>query len=286
MMTTLKKELEHTILRVERVPKDSPDSSNGDGGGGRHVAGGQHQGIIINKTLGSEYTSSLFGRPFDLRLAFKVYLINAITQSHQQESRELRFWFADEEEEEGESVQSYGYSDRMHCAQAFFRALVHGGGGTGSTEGGSFPKSYVAFIMKLMKTMQSADFRPLLQLELEVRSVDEPFERPPSSAVSSRPCKYFRAGRSSLPENGFCSRVAEDNDQTDPKDYDDSKRKKGPPVPPKPKNLGHLRTILSTSKSLGLPLDVLLFLLIPFGNFSCLEAQNPKTHPSLLLFGF
>ncbi|XP_017460599.1 PREDICTED: uncharacterized protein LOC108353918, partial [Rhagoletis zephyria] len=176
MMTTLKKELAHTILRVERVdPKDSaslgPDDHNG-----RHVAGGQHQGIIINKQLGSS-VSALNSRAFDLRLAFKVYLINAITSIHQQESRELRFWFSTEDE----VLEEYGYSDRMHCAQAFFRALV-GGGSDG------FPKSYVAFIMKLMKTMQSAEFRPLRQLELEVRAVDEPFERPPSSAANSRPC--------------------------------------------------------------------------------------------------
>ncbi len=251
MMTTLKKELAHTILRVERVdPKDSaslgPDDHNG-----RHVAGGQHQGIIINKQLGSS-VSALNSRAFDLRLAFKVYLINAITSIHQQESRELRFWFSTEDE----VLEEYGYSDRMHCAQAFFRALV-GGGSDG------FPKSYVAFIMKLMKTMQSAEFRPLRQLELEVRAVDEPFERPPSSAANSRPCKYHQLSLerstslqqeniSTLPE---LPDVVVQTNKVGSGGKGRGSRGPPPPVPPKPKNLQNLQKLqfpLSTSKSLGL----------------------------------
>lgn len=183
MMTPLKKELDHTILRVERVSRDQVNNGSSDSGA-RHVAGGQHQGIIVNKQINGTAGGQL--RPFDLRLAFKVYLINAITQIHQQESRELRFWFSDlfDSSHNGHSSLDDAaamYAERMHSAQAFFRALVNPS---------DFPKNYVGFIMKLMKTMQQPVYRPLAQIELEVRSVDEPFERPPSS-VSSRPCKYL-----------------------------------------------------------------------------------------------
>ena len=201
MMTPLKKELDHTILRVERVSREQMGSDdNGgtstNGGDNRHVAGGQHQGIIVNKQLSTNNGSGCFRRPFDLRLAFKVYLINAITQIHQQESRELRFWFSEEFINHYEQCRT----DPLQCAQAFFRALVN------PVE---FPKNYVGFIMKLMKTMQQPIYRPLVQIELEVRQVDDSsllsssammfdhniHQSSPisssSSPTSSRPCKYF-----------------------------------------------------------------------------------------------
>src|SRR6218665_2754881 len=58
MMTPIKKEIDHTILRVERVNQNDGTSTGGGGGGAegdkqRHVAGGQHQGIIINKQISS-----------------------------------------------------------------------------------------------------------------------------------------------------------------------------------------------------------------------------------------
>lgn len=171
MMTPLKKDLDHTILRVERVQQDQLESKETNGVLGstqnnRHVAGGQHQGIIVNKQLAQD--ASIDRGQFDLRLTFKVFLVNAITQIHQQESRELRFWFDENAQDE---------QDRLQCAQSFFRALVNPH---------DFPKTYVNFIMKLMKTMQQADYRPLLQIELEVKQIDEPFERP----SSGRSCKY------------------------------------------------------------------------------------------------
>lgn len=172
MMTPLKKDLDHTILRVERVKQDQLESKETNGGvfgssqNNRHVAGGQHQGIIVNKQLAQD--AAIARGQFDLRLTFKVFLVNAITQIHQQELRELRFWFDENAQDE---------QDRLQCAQSFFRALVtpH-----------DFPKTYVNFIMKLMKTMQQAAYRSLLQIELEVKQIDEPFERP----SSGRSCKY------------------------------------------------------------------------------------------------
>lgn len=169
MMTPLKKELDHTILRVERLDKNSRKHLEQQTA--RHIAGGQHQGIIVNKYLAQN--ENVFRGQFDLRLSFKVYLVNAITQIHQQESRELRFWFDN-------SIVSNGKEqDRLQCAQSFFRALVNPS---------DFPKNYVGFIMKLMKIMQKNIFRPLIQIELEVKQIDEPFERPSSSG---RSCKRF-----------------------------------------------------------------------------------------------
>ncbi|UXI18615.1 COP9 signalosome complex subunit 5-like [Sarcoptes scabiei] len=166
MMTPLKKELDHTILRVERLDKNSRKHLEQQTA--RHIAGGQHQGIIVNKYLAQN--ENVFRGQFDLRLSFKVYLVNAITQIHQQESRELRFWFDN-------SIVSNGKEqDRLQCAQSFFRALVNPL---------DFPKNYVGFIMKLMKIMQKNIFRPLIQIELEVKQIDEPFERPSSSGRSS-----------------------------------------------------------------------------------------------------
>lgn len=43
-MTPMKKDTGHTVLRMERLKK-----ADLGGGGAIHVAGGNHQGIIINK---------------------------------------------------------------------------------------------------------------------------------------------------------------------------------------------------------------------------------------------
>ena len=76
------------------------------------------------------------------------------------------------------SLNGGGNNDQnlLQCAQSFFRALVNPQ---------DFPKNYVGFIMKLMKTMQQPLYRPLLQIELEVKQIDEPFVRPSSSSTSS-----------------------------------------------------------------------------------------------------
>lgn len=208
-MTPLKKEIDHTILRVQRASKY--EMNGGGDSATRHVAGGQHQGIIINKQLPTGADVDASSATCDLRLSFKVFLINAITHIHQQESRELRFWFADCERNE---------NARLQCARAFFRALVNPS---------DFPKSYVAFIMKLMKTMQRPVYRPLAQIELEVRFVDEPFERPPSSSRPSKhqqsiliePCVKCQHPVNTLPD------LIPGNVHT--------RKRTPPPIPPKPK---------------------------------------------------
>ena len=45
-MTPTKKEKNHTVLRMERIKKSELQSNQSDV---VHVAGGDHQGIIINK---------------------------------------------------------------------------------------------------------------------------------------------------------------------------------------------------------------------------------------------
>ncbi len=53
-MTPIKKEKNHTILRMERLSaNDFESNSNSGEKSGQHIAGGTHQGIIINKQLDS-----------------------------------------------------------------------------------------------------------------------------------------------------------------------------------------------------------------------------------------
>lgn len=224
MMTPLKKEIDSTILRVERLPPTETAAGGGGGGGDRHVAGGQHQGIIINKQLAS--LESARG-PCDLRLSFKVFLVNSITQLHQQELRELRFWF--DRVHNGSPAKltngnSEAYVARMHCAQAFFRELVNAN---------DFPKSYVFFITKLMKTMQLRVYRPLVQIELEVRPIDEPFKRPSSATDSS---KYPLVDPPIDPGRGNVAPLKRAISDVRPQP---APRKKCPPPPiaPKPRHL-------------------------------------------------
>lgn len=49
-----------------------------------------------------------------LQLEFKVFLVNAQTQKHTQESRQLRFWFR----------SCVPEKERMRSAQEFFKELV------------------------------------------------------------------------------------------------------------------------------------------------------------------
>lgn len=229
MMTPLKKEMDSTILRVERLPPTEA-TEGGGGDGDRHVAGGQHQGIIINKQLAS--LDSARG-PCDLRLSFKVFLVNAITQIHQQELRELRFWF-DNSVASAKALSpskltngnsSDTYMARMQCAQAFFRALVN------ATD---FPKSYVAFITKLMKIMQNRVYRPLVQIELEVRLLDEPFNRP-SSSNNSR--KYSSRQYSIDPCSACRQNLSTQRATSDVRPQPAPRNKVPPPIAPKPQHL-------------------------------------------------
>lgn len=98
-----------------------------------HVAGGDHQGIIINKDVvkGERFSVEKLlcnsqckinfldqksaKTPSHLTLEFRVFLKSAKTDQHTQESRILRFWFRDWLTDGGR---------KAHVAQDFFRELV------------------------------------------------------------------------------------------------------------------------------------------------------------------
>jgi hypothetical protein len=97
-----------------------------------HVAGGDHQGIIINKDVvkGERLSSSSLNSvnkiisisdqksakvAAHLTLEFRVFLVSAKTEQHTQESRTIRFWFRDWLSDGERKAQ---------VAQDFFRELV------------------------------------------------------------------------------------------------------------------------------------------------------------------
>ena len=98
-------------------------------------------------------------------LSFKVFLINTETQTHNQENRQLRFWF----------MANVSESDKMRFAQQFFRDLVNPT---------NFPRDYIGFIMKIMKLMQ-IKYTNIRQIEVELKLVQELSEPP------SRPSESF-----------------------------------------------------------------------------------------------
>ncbi|XP_048524513.1 uncharacterized protein LOC109540147 isoform X2 [Dendroctonus ponderosae] len=132
-----------------------------------HVAGGEHTGIIINKetALGNGEICV----PAQLSLVFKVFLVNAQTKNHTQESRNLRFWFRAPKNCQDNLCEE----NQAAVAQDFFRELV---------SPKDFPRDYVGFIKKIMKLMQH-NYSEINKLEVELKILDEPAE------VPSRPPK-------------------------------------------------------------------------------------------------
>ncbi|XP_053639925.1 uncharacterized protein [Cherax quadricarinatus] len=130
--------------------------------GNVHVGGGQHSGIIINKDTRTE---DLEDTPAHLQLEFKVFLINAQTQKHTQESRQLRFWFQ----------SCVPEKERLRSAQEFFKELV------APLE---FPRDYVGFIKKIMKMMQHK-YKMLSKTEVELRQLEES-DKPPTRPMEDQ----------------------------------------------------------------------------------------------------
>lgn len=125
-----------------------------------HVAGGDHQGIIINKDIVKDQKSAKVSP--HLTLEFRVFLVSAKTEQHTQESRTLRFWFRDWLKD-GEL--------KAQIAQDFFRELV---------TPKEFPRDYVGFIKKIMKLMQKG-YNEIQSIEIELRILEQ------TSAPPSRP---------------------------------------------------------------------------------------------------
>lgn len=88
-----------------------------------------------------------------------MFLVNAQTNAHTLESRQLRFWFRN----------SINDAEQNNVAQNFFRDLINPD---------SFPRDYVGYIMKIMKQMQHNKYAAINQMEVEMKQVQELSELP------------------------------------------------------------------------------------------------------------
>ncbi|XP_049945998.1 uncharacterized protein LOC126428138 isoform X3 [Schistocerca serialis cubense] len=153
VMTPKCKTTDSTTLAIERRAVPLDDTKNDK----IHVAGGDHQGIIINKELAKDADDS----PAQLSLEFRVFLVNAQTGSHTRESRTLHYWFAEE----------LPATERPSVAQLFFRELV-------SPQ--EFPRDYVGFIKKVMKLLQHG-FTGIRKVEVTLKQLGTSDQPPPSA---------------------------------------------------------------------------------------------------------
>lgn len=161
VMTPKGKTATSTTLLIERRKADNRNDVNSDK---IHVAGGDHQGIIINKVAVTDSDNSV---PAQVFLEFKVYLVSAQTGQHTQESRKLQFWF----------IPTLPESQQATIAQEFFKELV-------SPQ--EFPRDYVGFIKKVMKLMQHK-YTTIHKLEVILQQLDQSHVMPtrPLSADES-----------------------------------------------------------------------------------------------------
>ena len=104
-MTPKKKTANSTSLSMER--KRMMDTRKTS----LHVAGGEHQGIVINKERVEEGGEE---EPAHLQLEFSVFLVNVSSGKHAQERRRLSFWFK----------TNMSNHERPVYAQQFFKQLV------------------------------------------------------------------------------------------------------------------------------------------------------------------
>ncbi|OQR78680.1 hypothetical protein BIW11_00263 [Tropilaelaps mercedesae] len=160
-MTPRKRGAGHTCIAVERVRVERVDTSRAV-----HVAGGQHQGIVINKeNLQSDANGADDADEVpQLWLEFRVFLKNASDNTHSQESRKLKFWFKPKVDERMQ----------MHLAQDFFKELV---------SPCEFPRDYVGFIKKVMKLLQNR-YPDMRKVEVELRQLEtlQPDQNPHMAA--------------------------------------------------------------------------------------------------------
>lgn len=155
-MTPLGKTNTSTVLLIERKLIQSVGERT-------HVAGGDHRGIIINKT--AEEQSNKQREPAQLSLEFRVFLVSANSGQHSQESRRIKFWFRPWLTSEDVQAQ---------VAQDFFRELV---------SPKEFPRDYVGFIKKIMKLLQKG-YNEIQAVEIELRILEQ------TSAPPSRPLSF------------------------------------------------------------------------------------------------
>ncbi|XP_052899783.1 uncharacterized protein LOC128306347 [Anopheles moucheti] len=156
VMTPLGKTNTSTVLLIERKLIQSVGERT-------HVAGGDHRGIIINKT--AEEQCNRQREPAQLSLEFRVFLVSANSGQHSQESRRIKFWFRPWLTSEDVQAQ---------VAQDFFRELV---------SPKEFPRDYVGFIKKIMKLLQKG-YNEIQAVEIELRILEQ------TSAPPSRPLSF------------------------------------------------------------------------------------------------
>lgn len=147
-----------TILVIERCARCREDNGESN----VHVAGGEHRGIVVKKTAGNEDEISSCNP--DISLEFRVFLVNAQTGAHTQESRILRFWFK----------PIVRVNEQSTIAQHMFKDLV---------SPNKFPRDYVGFITKIMKLMQTP-YETIKKIEIELRQIEE-IDRMPKRPLSS-----------------------------------------------------------------------------------------------------
>jgi len=161
VMTPKKKTGNSTTLAMERKRLLETQKTS------VHVAGGEHQGIVINKVQeeGEDEEESAH-----LCLQFRVFLVNGLSGKHAQEKRVINYWFKTE----------FPAVQRPRYAQEFFKELVS------PTE---FPRDYVGFIKKIMKLMQ-LKYLMFQKIEVELtqeKEIDRLPDRPTSTEPTALP---------------------------------------------------------------------------------------------------
>lgn len=157
VMTPTKKGYGHTKIRMDRQKQIDIDSSKIV-----HVAGGDHQGIVINKQTETANDEDV---PPDLSLEFKVFLTTATSNAQTKERRKLQFWFKG----------NVSANDRMHSAQDFFKELI---------SPFEFPRDYVGFIKKIMKLMQNK-YTDMQRIEVDLKQLESDAELPQHSVLAN-----------------------------------------------------------------------------------------------------
>lgn len=134
-----------TCIRIEKVKKSHIDESQV-----AHKAGGQHQGLVVNRQASDMRDTTA---P-QLQLEFKCFLVDRKTGKHVPESRVLKFWFSSETD----------YFDKVSSAYDFFKELI---------KPEQFPRDYVGFIKRVMKQLQLPQYNHMKRIDVDLRPLDD-----------------------------------------------------------------------------------------------------------------
>ncbi|XP_052805319.1 uncharacterized protein LOC128234829 [Mya arenaria] len=139
-----------THIRIERRKKLDMNGTESDER--HHVGGGEHKGLVVNKSSQGNAEEDLGAA--HVQLAFNCFMVDMKTQKHLVEGRKLKFWYVD----------SADYLDQMTTGFEFFKELL---------KPENFPKDYVGFIRKCMKQMQTSKYNLIRKLNVEIQVLDE-----------------------------------------------------------------------------------------------------------------